>query len=142
MPMYSGLHWFVEVQGSHNPLVAGSSPACPTFSTHTSEWVFTHYANVAKTSFYAIFTQSATTDQHNSKQYLFLSTDFSEIFSYLFIFSWEQWEFWEHDLFAVHFQLLTDHLIVPLEFGLISLANAREISSNEWGNTMQLGNKK
>ena len=64
----------------HNPLVAGSSPACPTFSTHTSEQVFAHYTNVAKTSFYAIFTQSATTDQRNSKQYLFLPTDFSEIF--------------------------------------------------------------
>jgi hypothetical protein len=38
----------------HNPLVAGSSPACPTFSTHTSEQVFEHYANVVKTSFYAI----------------------------------------------------------------------------------------
>src|ERR1700733_320922 len=28
----------------HNPLVLGSSPSCPTFSTHTSEQVFEHYA--------------------------------------------------------------------------------------------------
>ena len=98
----------------HNPLVAGSSPACPTFSTHTSERVFTHYANDAKTSFYAIFTQSATTSQRNSKQYYFLSTDFSEIFSYFPIFSWEQWEFWERDPFPFHFQQLTLHLTVPI----------------------------
>ncbi len=99
---------------THNPLVAGSSPACPTFSTHTSEQVFTHYANVAKTSFYAIFTQSTTNNQRNSKQYLFLSTDFSEIFSYFPIFSWEQWEFWERDSFPFHFQQLTVHLTVPI----------------------------
>ena len=98
----------------HNPLVAGSSPACPTFSTHTSERVFEHYANVAKTSFYAIFTQSTTNNQRNSKQYLFLSTDFSEIFSYFPIFSWEQWEFWERDSFPFHFQQLTVHLTVPI----------------------------
>ena len=98
----------------HNPLVAGSSPACPTFSTHTSEQVFTHYANVAKTSFYAIFTQSTTNNQRNSKQYLFLSTDFSEILSYFPFFSWEQWEFWERDSFPFHFQKLTVHLTVPI----------------------------
>jgi hypothetical protein len=97
----------------HNPLVAGSSPACPTFSTHTSERVFTHYANVAKTSFYAIFTQSTTNNQRNSKQYLFLLTDFSEIFSYFPIFSWEQWEFWERDSFTTNFQRLTVHITVP-----------------------------
>jgi hypothetical protein len=99
---------------THNPLVLGSSPSCPTFSTHTSEWVFEHYANVAKTSFYAIFTQSTTNDQRNSKQYLFLSTDFSEIFSYFPIFSWEQWEFWEHHSFPFHFQQLTVYLAVPI----------------------------
>ena len=98
---------------THNPLVAGSSPACPTFSTHTSERVFTHYSNVAKTSFYAIFTQSTTNNQRNSKQYLFLSTDFSEIFSYFLIFSWEQWESWERDSFPLHFQQLTVHVTVP-----------------------------
>ena len=98
----------------HNPLVAGSSPACPTFSTHTSERVFTHYANDAKTSFYAIFTQSATNNQRNSKQYLFLPTDFSEIFSYFPIFSWEQWEFWERDSFPFHFQQFTVHLTFPI----------------------------
>ena len=97
----------------HNPLVLGSSPSCPTFSTHTSERVFEHYANVAKTSFYAIFTQSTTNNQRNSKQYLFLSTDFSEIFSYFSIFSWEQWEFWEHDSFPFYFQQLTIHITVP-----------------------------
>ncbi|MGE4574513.1 MAG: hypothetical protein AB7E63_09105 [Parachlamydia sp.] len=37
--MYSHLCWFVEGQATHNPLVTGSSPACPTFypvptSTH------------------------------------------------------------------------------------------------------------
>ena len=104
----------MESPRTHNPLVAGSSPACPTFSTHTSEQVFTHYANVLKTSFYAIFTQSTTNNQRNSKQYLFFPTDFSEIFSYFSIFSWEQWEFWGRDSFLLHFQLLTDHLIVPI----------------------------
>lgn len=98
----------------HNPLVVGSNPTCPTFSKHTSEQVFEHYANIAKTSFYAIFTQSATTNQRNSKQYLFLPTDFSEIFSYFPIFSWEQWEFWERDSFAFHFQQLTVHSTVPI----------------------------
>jgi len=99
---------------THNPLVAGSSPACPTFSTHTSEQVFTHYANDAKTSFYAIFTQSTTNDQRNSKQYLFLSIEFSEIFSYFPVFSWEQWEFWEHDSFIAHFHRLTVYITVPI----------------------------
>ena len=94
----------VEVRLPHNPLVLGSSPSCPTFSTHTSEQVFEHYTNVAKTSFYAIFTQSTTNDQRNSKQYLFLRTDFSEIFSYFPIFSREQWEFRERDSFSFHFQ--------------------------------------
>ena len=111
---YCKLRWFKERVRTHNPLVAGSSPACPTFSTHTSERVFEHYANVAKTSFYAIFTQSTTNNQRNSKQYLFLSTDFSEIFSYFPIFSWEQWEFWERDSFPFHFQQLTVHLTVPI----------------------------
>ena len=99
---------------THNPLVAGSSPACPTFSTHTYEQVFEHYLNVAKTSFYAIFTQSAITSQRNSKQYLFLSTGFSDIFSYFSIFSWEQWEFWEHDSFIAHFHRLTVYITVPI----------------------------
>ena len=99
---------------THNPLVPGSSPGCPTFSTHTSEQVFEHYVNVAKTSFYAIFTQSTTNNQRNSKQHLFLSTDFSEIFSYFPIFSREQWEFWERDSFPFHFQPLTVHLTVPI----------------------------
>jgi hypothetical protein len=98
----------------HNPLVAGSSPGCPTFSTHTSKRVFTHYASNAKNSFYAIFTQSTTTDQRHSKQYLFFPISFSEIFSYFSIFLWEQREFWEHDSFLFYFQLLTDHLIVPI----------------------------
>jgi hypothetical protein len=89
---------------THNPLVLGSSPSCPTFSTHTSEQVFSHYANVAKTSFYAIFTQSTTNNQRNSKQYHFLPTNFSKIFSYFPIFSWEQWEFWERNSFSFHFQ--------------------------------------
>ena len=97
----------------HNPLVVGSNPTCPTFSTHTSEQVFEHYANVAKTSFYAIFTQSTTTNQRNSKQSFFLSTDFFEIFSYFPIFSWEQWESWERDSFPFHFQQLTVHIPVP-----------------------------
>lgn len=99
---------------THNPLVAGSSPACPTFSTHTSERVFAHYLNHAKTSFYAIFTQSTTNNQRNSKQDLFLPTHFSEIFSYFLIFSWEQWEFWERDSFPFHFQQLTVHSTVPI----------------------------
>jgi hypothetical protein len=98
----------------HNPLVAGSSPACPTFSIHTSEEVFEYYANVAKTSFYAIFTQSTTNNQRNSKQHLFLPTDFSEIFSYFLIFSWEQWEFWERNSFSLHLQQLTIRLTVPV----------------------------
>jgi len=97
----------------HNPLVTGSSPVCPTFSTHTSEQVFEHYASHAKTSFYAIFTQSATTNQRNSKQTLFLSISFSEIFSYFSIFSWQQWEFWEHNSFLSYFQLLTFRLTAP-----------------------------
>lgn len=104
----------MDKQLSHNPLVLGSSPSCPTFSTHTSERVFEHYANVAKTLFYAIFTQSATTNQRNSKQYFFLSTDFSEIFFYFPIFSWEQWEFWELDSLTTHFQQLTVYLTVPI----------------------------
>lgn len=99
---------------THNPLVAGSSPACPTFSTHTSEQVFELYANVAKTSFYAIFTQSTTNDQRNSKQYLFLPTEFPKIFTYFPIFSWEQWEFWEHDSFIAHFHRLTVYITVPI----------------------------
>ena len=98
----------------HNPLVAGSSPACPTFSTHTSERVFEHYASNAKTSFYAIFTQSTTNNQRNSKQHLFLSTVFSEIFSYFPIFSWEQWEFWERDSLTTHFHRLTVYITVPI----------------------------
>jgi hypothetical protein len=98
----------------HNLLVPGSSPGCPTFSTNGSEQVFEHYANVAKTAFYAIFTQSVTTDQHNSKQHLFLSISFSEIFSYFPIFSWEQWVFWEHNSFPFHFHVLTVHLSVPI----------------------------
>lgn len=112
--MYSLLRSSTEDQPTHNPLVLGSSPSCPTFSTHTSEQVFEYYANVAKTSFYAIFTQSTTTIQRNSKQYLFLPTDFSEIFSYFPIFSWEQWEFWERDSLTIHFQQLTVHLNVPI----------------------------
>ena len=111
---YCNLRWFKKRQRTHNPLVAGSSPACPTFSTHTSERVFTHYSNVAKTSFYAIFTQSTTNNQRNSKQYLFLSTDFSEIFSYFPIFSWEQWEFWERNSFPFHFQQLIVRITVPI----------------------------
>ena len=54
------------------------------------------------------------TDQRNSKQYLFLSIDFSEIFSDFLIFSREQWEFWERDSFPFHFQKLTVHLTVPI----------------------------
>jgi hypothetical protein len=104
----------VEVRLPHNPLVLGSSPSCPTFSTHTSEQVFTHYASNAKTSFYAIFTQSTTNDQRNSKQYLFLPTEFLKIFSYFPIFSWEQWEFWERDSFNIHFQRLTVYITVPI----------------------------
>ena len=99
---------------THNPLVVGSSPTCPTFSTHTSERVFEHYANVPKTSFYAIFTQSTTNNQRNSKQYLFFPTIFPEISSYFSIFLWEQWEFWERYSFFTHFQRLTFHLTVPI----------------------------
>jgi hypothetical protein len=108
------MRWSNKRVRTHNPLVVGSSPTCPTFSTHASEQVFTHYANDAKTSFYAIFTQSTTNNQRNSKQYLFLPTDFSEIFSYFLIFSWEQREFWEHDSFPFHFQQLTVHSTVPI----------------------------
>ena len=43
---------------THNPLVAGSSPACPTFSTHTSEQVFDTLRkcceNLILRNFYAI----------------------------------------------------------------------------------------
>ena len=102
----------------HNPLVLGSSPCCPTFFTHISEQVFEHYANIAKTSFYAIFTQSATTSQRNSKQYLFLPTDFSKIFSYFPIFSWEQWEFWERNSLPFHFQRFTVHVTVPIPLNM------------------------
>ena len=73
-----------------------------------------HYASNAKTSFYAFFTQSTTNNQRNSKQYFFLPTDFSEIFSYFSIFSWEQWEFWERDSFPFHFQQLAVCLSVPI----------------------------
>jgi hypothetical protein len=61
-----------------------------------------------------LFTQSTTNNQRNSKQYLFLSTDFSEIFSYFPIFSWEQWEFWERDSFTTHFHRLTVYITVPI----------------------------
>lgn len=63
---------------------------------------------------HAIFTQSTTNNQLNSKQYIFLSTDFSEIFSYFPIFLREQWEFWERDSFPFHFQTLTVVLTVPI----------------------------
>lgn len=66
--MYSPLCWFVEVQGSHNPLVAGSSPACPTFSTIPSQQLFCYYASVAHSCFYAILTHSTGLDWHQPAQ--------------------------------------------------------------------------
>jgi hypothetical protein len=43
----------------HNPLVAGSSPACPTFSTIPPQQLFRVYASVTQPCFYAILTHSA-----------------------------------------------------------------------------------
>jgi len=49
----------MEFSLPHNPLVAGSSPACPTFSTIPSQQLFCYYASVIKPCFYAILTHSA-----------------------------------------------------------------------------------
>lgn len=45
-------------QRTHNPLVLGSSPSCPTFSTPYPKGVFAYYALCAKERFYANFTHS------------------------------------------------------------------------------------
>ena len=47
---------------THNPLVAGSSPACPTFSKIPPQQLFCYYASVTHSRFYAIFTHSAGLD--------------------------------------------------------------------------------
>jgi hypothetical protein len=80
---------------THNPLVAGSSPACPTFSTHTSERGFTHFSNAAKTSFYAILTQSTAIDQLNLVLTYLLRSSFSKKSNQTWNFRREQRELWE-----------------------------------------------
>ena len=88
----------------HNPLVVGSSPTCPTFSTHTSEWVFTHYSNAAKTSFYANFTHSTAIDRHNSAQLLVLTLQFLKKSNLSCDFQGEQRELWEHSIKRFDYQ--------------------------------------
>jgi hypothetical protein len=91
---------------THNPLVAGSSPACPTFSTHTYERVFAHFTSNAKTSFYAIFTHSTAIDWHNSAQLLVFDLSFHKKFTDLIVFHWERWEQREQNYAHLYFQRL------------------------------------
>ena len=57
-------------QRTHNPLVAGSSPACPTFSTSILKLVFVYYAVNAEILFYANFTHSTKRECSNWQQKL------------------------------------------------------------------------
>lgn len=47
----------------HNPLVVGSSPTCPTFSTPYLKAVFAYYALPAEKHFYANFTHLTASNQ-------------------------------------------------------------------------------
>ena len=108
----------------HNPLVAGSSPACPTFSTHTSEKVFEHFARNAKTAFYANFTHSTGIDWHNSAHLLAFALSFHEKVTDLFVFYWEHRELREQSTLHFYFQRLTYIFRVP--YHIISLRERRE----------------
>ena len=49
--MYSTLCWFVEGDGTHNPLVAGSNPACPILSQKPGREVACMFQTCKPTSF-------------------------------------------------------------------------------------------
>jgi hypothetical protein len=71
------LAYFVEVLGAiaqwleqrtHNPLVPGSSPGCPTFSTIPLQQSFRLCASVTHSRFYANFTQLTELNWHQPAQ--------------------------------------------------------------------------
>ena len=103
-------------QRTHNPLVAGSSPACPNPSTYTPRLVFTRYASNAILHFYAFFTHSTATNRLKSQQQPTFIVSFHERFP---IFCLEQREQREQKLLTPKLQMLTYGRHVPNPTGVI-----------------------